>query len=304
MSEQKERPLVSVVMITYRHEEFIREAVEGVLMQNADFPVELIVADDHSPNDTSRVVKDIKNTHPRGNIIKYTRHEQNKGMMPNFTWALKKAKGKYIALCEGDDFWTSPDKLQKQVDFLEINKEYSSCAHDVRILYEDPYDRKIYFTEKKLETIEEVTGLFYPTCSVVFRAKALGNLEIELLSSAITGGDKILQYICFKHGKSHFINEKMGCYRKNKGGVSYNSILSKKGLEVEKEIYSSLNRYFSFNHNEHFSRLMLINQVRINQILKQEKKLILFTFGIIKGLQYIRSVDNLKLLLKDSFTKL
>jgi glycosyltransferase involved in cell wall biosynthesis len=85
-------PLVSVVMITYNHEAFIAEAIEGVLMQEVDFPVELIIADDCSPDRTSEIVQGYLDTHPKGHWIKYTRHDQNKGMMPNFVWALEQAK--------------------------------------------------------------------------------------------------------------------------------------------------------------------------------------------------------------------
>ena len=122
------KPIVSVVMITYNHEKYIQQAVEGVLMQQTDFPIELIIADDASPDQTEKIVTTIKKKHPNGNWIKYTRHLQNKGMTENFMWALGQAQGKYIALCEGDDYWTDPYKLQKQVDFLEANEEYGLVA--------------------------------------------------------------------------------------------------------------------------------------------------------------------------------
>ena len=127
-------PLLSVIMITYKHEGFIAEAIDGVLMQECDFEVELIIADDCSPDKTSLIVSKYIETHPKGQWIKYTRHEHNKGMMPNFIFALEEAKGKYIAMCEGDDYWTDPYKLQKQVDFLEQNEEYNIVFHKVKIL--------------------------------------------------------------------------------------------------------------------------------------------------------------------------
>ena len=111
---------VSVVMITYGHEKFIREAIEGVLMQECDFEVELILANDCSPDQTDSVIQDIIKNHPKGCWIKYIRQENNIGMMPNFIFALKQCKGKYIALCEGDDYWTDPLKLQKQRRVLSI----------------------------------------------------------------------------------------------------------------------------------------------------------------------------------------
>jgi glycosyltransferase involved in cell wall biosynthesis len=119
------KPMVSVVMITYGHVQFIKQAIEGVLMQQCDFEVELIVANDCSPDNTDSVVNQIIENHPKSNWITYTRHAKNKGMMSNFIWALQQAEGTYIALCEGDDYWTDSLKLQKQVDFLEKNNDYN-----------------------------------------------------------------------------------------------------------------------------------------------------------------------------------
>ena len=126
--------MVSVVMMTYGHENYIRQAIEGVLMQNCFFEVELIVANDCSTDKTDLIIKDIIQNHPRGNWIKYHHHEKNVGMMPNFIFALHQATGKYVALCDGDDYWTDPLKLQKQVGFLEENEEYVLCFHKIKIL--------------------------------------------------------------------------------------------------------------------------------------------------------------------------
>ncbi len=117
---QSTRPTASVVMITYLHEAFIAEAINGVLMQQCNFDVELIISDDCSPDNTKLVVESFKD-HPNFKWINYIRHDSNKGMMGNYIWALEQASGKYIALCEGDDYWIDPLKLQKQVEFLEQN---------------------------------------------------------------------------------------------------------------------------------------------------------------------------------------
>jgi glycosyltransferase involved in cell wall biosynthesis len=114
------RPKVSVIMITYMHEAYISDAINGVLMQKCDFDVELIISDDCSPDRTSVIVEGFED-HPNYEWIRYVRHDSNKGMMGNFIWALEQASGEYIAMCEGDDYWTNPLKLQMQVDFLEAN---------------------------------------------------------------------------------------------------------------------------------------------------------------------------------------
>lgn len=116
--------LLSVEMITYKHEGYIKQAIEGVLMQETNFDFELIIADDCSPDDTAKVVGDIIKDHPKGYRINYFRQATNIGMNANADFAIANCKGKYIAICEGDDYWTDSLKLQKQVDFLEANPDY------------------------------------------------------------------------------------------------------------------------------------------------------------------------------------
>jgi glycosyltransferase involved in cell wall biosynthesis len=125
---------VSVIMITYKHEQFIAKAIEGVLMQKCDFEVELIIADDCSPDKTEEKVFQIIKNHPKNSWIKYTKHKTNKGMISNFNWALNQCKGKYIAMCEGDDYWTDPLKLQKQVDFLEKTRNIQLASMMLKLL--------------------------------------------------------------------------------------------------------------------------------------------------------------------------
>ncbi|MCW3170514.1 glycosyltransferase [Chryseobacterium sp. 09-1422] len=127
---------VSIVIITYGHEKFIEQAVNGVLSQKCDFNIELIIADDCSFDNTENIVRKIIDTHPEKHIVNYTRHLQNRGMNSNLLWATNQVSGKYMALCEGDDYWTDPYKLQKQVDFLEKNLEFGLVATDFNILYE------------------------------------------------------------------------------------------------------------------------------------------------------------------------
>lgn len=130
-----ELPKVSVVTITYGHEKYITETLDGVLMQQYKGPVEFIIANDNSPDATDEVVKKyfLENPAPSNFEIKYTKHETNKGMMPNFIWALEQATGKYIALCEGDDYWTDPLKLQKQTGILEKNANVGLIFTNIHI---------------------------------------------------------------------------------------------------------------------------------------------------------------------------
>jgi len=114
-------------MITYNHERYISEAIDGILMQECDFEYELVIGEDYSTDNTRKICEQYAAKYP--NKIKLLQSVNNWGMNSNFIRTVKECNSKYIALCEGDDYWTDPLKLQKQVDFLEKNKEYSLCFH-------------------------------------------------------------------------------------------------------------------------------------------------------------------------------
>lgn len=120
-------PLLSIVTITYNHEPYIRKCIEGVLMQQVNFPIEFILAEDCSTDGTLAICKEYATKYP--NLIQLITSENNVGAIANERRAMKAAKGRYIAFCEGDDYWTDPLKLQKQVDFLEEHLDYSVTFH-------------------------------------------------------------------------------------------------------------------------------------------------------------------------------
>lgn len=144
------KPTVSVVMITYGHEHYVKQAIEGVLIQKCDFDIELIIANDCSPDNTDFIVREIIKKTPKSSWIQYNNHDQNIGMMANFIWGLQQANGKYIALCEGDDYWTDPYKLQKQVDFLEGNLDVVICGTNYNEMVDDKLRIKNKFSSIKI----------------------------------------------------------------------------------------------------------------------------------------------------------
>ena len=122
------RPFVSVCMITYNHERVISQAIEGVLMQQAGFAFELVVGEDCSTDSTRRICEEYAQKYSE--VISLLPSEKNLGIVTNFIRTLQACKGKYIALCEGDDFWTDPGKLHKQITFLEKNHDYAMVCTD------------------------------------------------------------------------------------------------------------------------------------------------------------------------------
>lgn len=123
-------PLVSIVTITYNQEKYIIDTIKSVLNQKTDFSCEYIIADDCSTDNTHHNISKFLKTANHNCNIQYTRHVSNKGMNGNLSWALQQANGKYIALCEGDDFWLDPLKLSKQVNILENISEMAMCTHE------------------------------------------------------------------------------------------------------------------------------------------------------------------------------
>lgn len=169
--------MVSVDMITYKHEAYIAQAIEGVLMQETNFEYDLIIADDCSPDKTEEIVKNIIATHLKGHIIKYFRHEKNIGMQANGVFAVQQCKGKYIALCEGDDYWIDPLKLQKQVDFLEENEDYSVCGTYCDVLRDQIYEKRQFDKKITFSFFDVIVKNPIPTLTVCFRGNVIKNLE-------------------------------------------------------------------------------------------------------------------------------
>lgn len=245
--------LVSVVMITYGHEKHIREAIEGVLMQKGDFNLELIIANDSSPDATDIVISEILKTHSKADRIRYIKHEKNIGMMPNFIFALQQTQGKYIALCDGDDYWTDPYKLQKQVDFLEANSDYVLSFHKVKILkpsgeFVDDFITNVPENYETQETLARL-GNYIHTPSVVFR-----NIKMEFPPefSLSPVGDYFLYIMLTEHGKLKYLEEEMAVYRY---GVGIHS--SKTSLNITKTVFNFYSLLLSYSNNPKINQILL-----------------------------------------------
>ena len=215
-------PLLSVCLITYNHVNYIKQAIDGVLMQKVDFAWELIIADDFSTDGTREIVLEYKNKYP--DLIKLILQEKNVGAAQNFIDLINAPKSKYIAYFEGDDYWTDPLKLQKQVDFLEANPEYSGAFHDIQLLESDgswgnPRKSIQDFKERVDITLEDTISMTSPfhTSSFIFRSNSL---KLPKEFSRYTSGDMAIFMIVASQGKLRRIPSNMSVYRKHKGGIT------------------------------------------------------------------------------------
>ena len=242
---------VSVCMITYGHEKFIEEAINGVLMQECDFDVELIIANDCSPDKTHEVIQNIIKTHPKASWIKYFRHEKNIGMLPNALFIFEQATGKYIANCEGDDYWIDNQKLQKQVGFLESNLDYVIHSSAALIHSDDKNDNTVFgFNENKfILSIED----FYTqnnliTATSVFRRM---NLNYPDFIYDIKFFDWFTYIVLLKQSnlKVFISNEVYATYRVHDGGV----MKSLDTIEINKTYINQIIRIKEFLKLEQYS---------------------------------------------------
>lgn len=216
---------VSVSLITYNHAPYIAQAIDSALMQQTNFPFEIVIGEDKSKDGTREIVVRYQSTHP--DRVRTLLHDRSNLSLANgkptgnwnFANNIKNCRGHYIALLDGDDYWTSPHKLQKQADYLDQNPDCALCYHNVQILDEsDP--ARIELHEKKLgkKTLKNLLrGNFMQTCSVMFRAGLFSDFPDWFFQSPL--GDWPLHVLNAQHGNIGYIHEVLGVYRKHASGA-------------------------------------------------------------------------------------
>lgn len=223
-------PLVSVCVQTYNHINYIEDCLDGILMQKTNFPIEILLGEDESNDGTRKICIDYAEKYPdkirlflhsRENNIKI--NGQPTGRF-NLLYNLFKARGKYIALCEGDDYWTDPHKLQKQVDFLESNPKYSLCAHEPQIIFEDVPVKENFYKKPDdgdfgFSFEDEFDNHFIPTASVLFRSEFVKTLP-DCFKNCISGDIALFLYLLSK-GSGYYFESRMAVKRRNPGGITF-----------------------------------------------------------------------------------
>jgi glycosyltransferase involved in cell wall biosynthesis len=255
--DSKKKLLVSVVMLTYNHEDYISQAIESIVNQKCDFKFELVIGEDASTDNTRKIIETYIKKYP--NIIKpiYTKGK-NIGPQDNFLRCIETAKGMYIALCEGDDYWTDTNKLQKQIDFLENNPDYGMVHGDVNILNQET--GKISIAHNKTNRIEIPSGhileyLILPSHSIktmttCFRKDILQKYYIddnEIMSKHWRSIDISVWLVLARHSKIKYFNEVLATYRLLPESMS-RSKDTKKLHEFHKKIHE-IRAYFASRYN-------------------------------------------------------
>lgn len=210
-------PLISVIVITYNHESYIRQAMSGIWMQKINVPIEILVGNDASTDQTGEILDTLNCDTP---FVLYHR-KKNMGASANLYDLLKRAKGKYIALLEGDDYWTDTQKLQKQFDFLQNHPEYIACTHECILVDEQALplsDKKISWISKKRKfTLKESRGFYLAgqigtlMCRNIFKNS---NEKFNIIYTAHPMiSDRTVNLVLALNGVIYRLNDYMGAYR-------------------------------------------------------------------------------------------
>jgi len=240
---------VSVHLITYNHENYVAQAIESALTQQVNFDYEIVVGEDCSTDRTRDIVIELAKAHPK-RIRLLLRGKNLEGLgKNNFIDTLNACKGEYVALLDGDDYWTSRDKLQRQVDFLESHPDCSLCFHDAIVVNDHGSEHRLYPPDQKeISTLEDLitAGTFPVTSTVLFRNSLLGPLPDSFYRAF--NGDWMLDVLLAERGSLGYINEPMSAYRMHDGGVG--SRLSeiqrtRSHIESYKTIDAHLNHKYS-----------------------------------------------------------
>ncbi|MCI8837045.1 MAG: glycosyltransferase [Hungatella sp.] len=210
--------LVSICCLTYNHETYIRDALDGFLMQKVTFPYEILIYDDASTDGTADIIREYQARYP--DIIKpllQTENQYSRGILnPSGAFNFPRVRGKYTAMCEGDDYWIDEHKLQMQVDYLESHPGCSLCFHSARIRTVDgsrtdrrmrPYRNDGIITPQGI--IDKSCG--YPTASMVFRSEMIRNLPDYYKNCPV--GDTPLQLMAAARGYGYYVDRDMSVYR-------------------------------------------------------------------------------------------
>lgn len=208
---------VSVCMITYNHAQFVEQAVMSVIEQVADFKVDLIIGDDASTDDTPEILQRLRDQFPER--IKLELRKSNVGMMENFSSTLGRCNGKYIALLEGDDYWSDSSKLARQVAYLENNADFALCFHPVAVSEggKTVADRFTLPVPEVTSITDLARGNYMHTCSVMYRNGLVKELPSDFARSTV--GDYFLHMLYARGGPIGRLPETMAVYRVHAGGV-------------------------------------------------------------------------------------
>jgi glycosyltransferase involved in cell wall biosynthesis len=240
---------VTVLLTTYNHEKYIGQALDSVLMQETNFDFEIVILEDCSTDSTRDIVIAYQKRYP--DRIRLRLADRNQCSRKPFTDAFQSAPSRHIAILDGDDYWTSPKKLQKQVEFLEAHPECALCFHNALRIYEDGNRGSLPYNpadQKRISVLEDILqSNFIAGCAAMVRKDVLGGFP-EWFHN-LPWGDWPLYLLCAQHGKIGYIDEILGVYRIHGQGF-WSKLDAIQKLEGLIAFYETMNANLDFRFND------------------------------------------------------
>ena len=211
---------VSVGIITYNHEKYIVDAIEGALCQKTDFDYEIVIGDDCSLDETASIIADYKDKYP--DMIRLVPHQSNLGPRKNFESIINVCQGDYIASLDGDDYWNDATKLQRQSDYLDANSELSACFHPSLYVYDNGSENQcIYPPERK--AVYGIEDILRENCissnTLMFRRHGFQKFPPWMHANSDFPGDLFILFSCLQWGDLGYLDECMAVYRVHNQGL-------------------------------------------------------------------------------------
>lgn len=257
-----EQPIVSICCLVYNHEPFLRDCFDGFLMQKTNFPIEILVHDDASTDHSADIIREYTEKYPdlfKPIYQKENQYSKGKGFV-GMTLNFERAKGKYIAMCEGDDYWTDPLKLQKQVDFLEQNNDFDLCSTNAKYITKDEHRNGTLMREESGTRVFTKESFYYSnhliTCTVMFRAETV---KYNYPTQFFVYGDWLLYLVVLSYQNKKAIDFDMctAAYRVHQGGVFSGCTEFENEKRRINQVFK-LQELFNYPKDDHF--YYIINQ--------------------------------------------
>lgn len=243
-------PKVTALVITYNHARFVTQALESVLGQRTNFDVEILVSEDCSTDGTRETAIAYQQKYPER--IRLLLSETNLRSNAVVARGIHTARGEYVAMLDGDDYWTSCDKLQKQVDFLDRHPQCSCCFHNARVEQEGSTNAPWNWTpigHPPISTFKDIWhGNFIATCSIMFRRSALGTIP-AWYDAMFPITDWPLHILSAQRGDIGYLDEVLGVYRYHSGGL-YSQFDQWEKLEKTRDFYLKMNSNLDYRYDK------------------------------------------------------
>lgn len=296
---------LSVIVLTYNHEKYIRECLESILSQKTNFKYEVLIGNDNSPDLTEKILNEYEVKYP--DVFKVYNRENNLGATRNYLDLLKKSCGEYVILLEGDDYWTDDNKISVLVEYLDNNKEYIGVFHKVNEVdelgsiistyprtkmekYLDEIDSIEYFLKLSYKDdkgqVIHIQSIMYRN---IYKNGCLDDRTQKYLTSGKMIADIHTKLLILSMGKLKYLDKNMGNYRRirKKGGTSFSSQSKEFLFEETITIWNAINQYFDYKYN------LIINKI-IDSIYKDKIKYYLSTKQYNKIGNSLSKLNNLK----------